>query len=384
MVRAWKAVDQNAMQVMGGASSHITVQNLQTRAVDDLVVDGELATLVVDDEDADAATTVVEGLGETGEEVALVEDGQALLDVTRLGHGDDAAVIADVEDAVLLEDGTDHVLDDDGWAGVADEGRLLVQLLGEEVDAEVAVLAGLGRRGDADHLAGTTLEHEQVTDADVVARDGDGVGDAAELDGTAAGPLVAWGRHLDFAVGDGHVLFDVDFGGRVLVATLVALERMQDAVGSAVETVTEGVVVTVFVVISHINLVAATGSFGGALLNLYLLCEGDRLTFAVVVPGVVLARVGGLVLPSTRSAVLLGEWGGAVTELSLGDVDASVEVDLGGGRVTGRVLAVVDAVLNVDLGVGVAGIRLAVGLAVDVDFYARVDVLILLLIAADA
>lgn len=51
-----------------------------------------------------------------------------------------------------------------------------MQLLGEEVDTEVAVLAGGGRGGDADHLAGAVLEHKEVADADMVAGDGHRVG----------------------------------------------------------------------------------------------------------------------------------------------------------------------------------------------------------------
>jgi hypothetical protein len=144
--------------------------------VDDLVVNSHFTAIVIDDEDADAATTVVEAVGEAAEQAALVKDGKALLDIAGLGHGDNVTVITDVKDAVLLEDRAEHVLDNDRRAGVADERRLLVELLGEEVDSEVAVLAGLGRGGDADDLARTALQDQQVADPDVVARDGDGVG----------------------------------------------------------------------------------------------------------------------------------------------------------------------------------------------------------------
>lgn len=67
-------------------------------------------------------------------------------------------------------------------------------------------------------------------------------------------------------------------------------------------------------------------------------------------------------MPTTRSTVLLGEWGGAVTEVSLSDVDARVDVDLGSWGVTGVVFAVVDAVLDVDLSVGVTLEGLAVAM----------------------
>lgn len=91
---------------------------LQTGAVDDLDVDGELAASIVEDKDADGATAGLKGVVEAGPEVGLVNDGQALLDVAGLGHGSDVT-IGEVEDAVLLEDGAEHGLDNDAGAGLA-------------------------------------------------------------------------------------------------------------------------------------------------------------------------------------------------------------------------------------------------------------------------
>jgi hypothetical protein len=212
--------------------------------VDDLVVDSKLAAFVTDDEHADAATTVVERFLQAAEQVALVEHRQALLDITRLGHGNDGAVITDVEDTVLLEDGTDHVLHDHRWAGVADERALLVQLLGEEVDTEVAVLARLCRGGDADDLAGAALQDQQVSDADVVAWNGDGVG-GARIAGRAV-RTSSWCAHGDFAVLDNDIFFDafsaafvVVLLGVVVVVRRVTFEWVQDAVGGAANSVAE-------------------------------------------------------------------------------------------------------------------------------------------------
>ena len=81
----------------------------------------------------------------------------------------------EIENTVLLEDGAEHGLDDDTWAWVGDERGLFVQLLGEEVDAQVAVLAGGGRGGNADDLARAALKDQEITEADVVAWNGDGV-----------------------------------------------------------------------------------------------------------------------------------------------------------------------------------------------------------------
>jgi len=142
--------------------------------VDDLHVDYELAATVADDEDSDAAAARLEGFGEAAPEVGLVDDGEVLLDIAGLGHCNNNAILK-VEDTILLEDRAEHSLDDDTRAGVRDERRLLVQLLGEEVDTQVAVLASGGRGRDADDLARTALQDQQVAEADVMGRDGDGV-----------------------------------------------------------------------------------------------------------------------------------------------------------------------------------------------------------------
>jgi hypothetical protein len=55
------------------------------------------------------------------EQLALVKNGKTLLDITSLGHGDDATIITNVQDTVLLEDRTDHVLNNHGWRWVADK-----------------------------------------------------------------------------------------------------------------------------------------------------------------------------------------------------------------------------------------------------------------------
>jgi hypothetical protein len=148
--------------------------SLQAGAVDDLHLNSELTAAIVENEDTDAAAARLESLLETGPQVGLVNDGQTLLDITGLGHGSDVAV-SQVEDTVLLEDRAEHGLDNNAGGRVGNEGRLLVQLLGEQVNTEVAVLAS-GRRGrDADDLARSALEHQEVTQTDVVAGDGDSV-----------------------------------------------------------------------------------------------------------------------------------------------------------------------------------------------------------------
>ena len=321
--------------------------------MDDLVVDGQLTALVVDDKDADAATAVVEALGEASKEAGLVKNRKALLDVTSLGHGNDVAVITDVKDAVLLEDRAEHVLDDDRRAGVADEGRLLVQLLGEEVNTKVAVLASLSRGGDADDLARTALQDQQVADPDVVAGDGDGVGNHGAGSGAALSRVVGLltgSRGGHFAVTDNDVLFNTLDAfllglGVVVVVVVGAVDGVENFVRCAVETVTEAVVVAVFVVISHVTLVLTTGCVDSSLCHANLFVEGDGFTIGVGLLSGVLARVGRVAFPLTGlSVVLFGVGSSAFAEVSLGCVDAGVEV------LTVLVLAVVSAVLYVDLG----------------------------------
>lgn len=126
--------------------------------MDDLVIDSHLLTIVIDDKNADAATAIVERLCQAGEETALVKDRKTLLDIASLGHGNDSTVLTDIKNTVLLEDRAEHILDNDGWCRVGDEARLFMELLGEEVNTKVTVLAGLGRGSNADDLARATLK----------------------------------------------------------------------------------------------------------------------------------------------------------------------------------------------------------------------------------
>lgn len=319
--------------------------------MDDLVVNSHLATIVVDDEDTNAATAVVEAVGETAEKAALVKDRKALLDVTGLGHGDDHAVVTDVKDTVLLEDRAEHVLDNDRGAGVADEGRLLVELLGEEVNTEVTVLASLGRGGDADDLARAALQDQQVADPDVVAGDGDGVGNHGAGRGAAAFNelLLTGSRGGHFAVTDDDVFFDFDaalvLAVVVVVMVVSAVNGVKNLVRCAVEAVAERVVVSVFVVISHVTLVLLTGCVDSSLAHANLFVERDWFTVRVPLGRWVLARAGSLRFPlAGLSVVFFGVGSSAVLEVSLSCVDAAVEVL----TVVLR-LAVVGTVLDVDL-----------------------------------
>jgi hypothetical protein len=92
------------------------------------------------------------------EETTLADDREALLDITGLGHGGDETIVMDIEDTVGLVDRSKHGLDNNRGRGVGDEAGLFMKLTGEEVNTEVTVLASLGRDGNTDHLARTSLE----------------------------------------------------------------------------------------------------------------------------------------------------------------------------------------------------------------------------------
>ena len=236
-------------------------ERLQTGAVDDLVVDSHLPAFIVDDQDANAATTVGEALAEAAEQAALVQDRQALLDITSLSHGNNTAIVPDVQDTVLLEHRAEHVLDDHTWTRIADERTLLVQLLSEEVHTEVPVLAGLSRSGDTDNLARAALQNQEIANADVVARDGDGVWRAGRATGHVTGRHDRrwWGLASPAVLNYDVLLFTRRQVVQVVVVLVLAVE---DAVGSAVQTVAETVVLAVFVVISHVKAVLAVSLTG--------------------------------------------------------------------------------------------------------------------------
>ena len=161
---------------------------------------------------------------------------------------------------------------------------------------------------------------------------------------------------------DDDVFFDtLDAGALVVVGVVVvmsAVDRVQDLVGSAVETVTERMVLAVFVVISHVPLGFAAGVDSG-LAYTDLLVELYGLTLRVALCWVV-TRLSALLLPlAGLPVVLLSEGSRASAEVSLVDVKTTIVVDLCGRGMTG----VVFAVLDVELGVGVSLVRLTVAKA---------------------
>jgi hypothetical protein len=187
---------------------------LQAGATDDLHVNSELAAVVIDDQNTDRAAARLEGLLETRPQVGLLNDGEGLLDITSIGHGNKGTVLH-VENTVALEDRALHGLDNNAGGWVADAGALLMQLLAEEVNTQVAMLASGSGGADADDLARAVLKHEDIAKADVVA------GNSDRLGHKRSGSVIADG--LTVAVGGGVMTLDVLAAILVVVTHLVLL-----------------------------------------------------------------------------------------------------------------------------------------------------------------
>lgn len=128
----------------------------------------------------------------------------------------------------------------------------------------------------------------------------------------------------------------------------------------------EAVVVTVFVVISHVNLVLALGTRGvnGTRLAYVdsVFSDLNWFTLCVACGSAELTRFGTLVVPVRNWTVVCCKWGSPFTELLFSYVDTAVEVDLSSWSVTSRVLAVVNTVLYVNLSCSIALVGLTVAL----------------------
>lgn len=120
-----------------------------------------------------------------------------------------------------------------------------MELLREEVHAEIAMLAGLSRCGDANHLAGTALEHQEVTNTDVVARDGDSLRSAStSLD------ITNIFRH-SFTDAVGWTTLALLFLDDYLLALVLRCEGVENAVSCFLKAVAERMIMALVVVISH-------------------------------------------------------------------------------------------------------------------------------------
>lgn len=313
---------------------YISIFPSQPRPVDDLVVNDQLSPTIVDDQRPNAASAIGESSFDLAVEPALIDDSEALLDIARLGHADDQAIGAHVKNAVLLVDRAQHALDVDAGLGVAHERALFLQLTRKEVDTQVSVLAGLGRDGDADDLAGTALKDDEVTDADELTRDRDGVGGRATARLDEADLLT---DTLSHAAGATLFIFDDHF----FAFMPVRVEGMGDTLGGTLEAAAEGVVFTLVVVVTHV--VAAR------------LVDFDVVSFDTNFFG----RAAALVLD------VVGRIGAAAV-VALSDVELGLE-GLVSGLVSGLVEDLVSGLSAIDFDVVFSVVSAAAAFDVDVD-----------------
>jgi hypothetical protein len=185
-----------------------------------------------------------------------------------------------------------------------------MQLAGEEVDTEVTMLASLGGDGDTDNLARAALQDEQVTNADKVDRDGD----ALPVGGATTGLDNADLLTDTLAVTRGTLSHDLFL--------VVMVERVEDAVGSTLNTAAEGVVVTFVVVVTHLGL---GGGFTDSLLGYRNVDRGVRsTTLAGEVVGVGAVSFGRRLIATVVDVDVVGRMN-TTTVVAFGDVELSLK-----------------------------------------------------------
>ena len=223
--------------------------------MDDLVINSQLTPTIIDNQDTDAPSTIGKRLINSRPQSTLINDRKTLLDLPRLSHGDNTTIVTNIKNTVLLEHRAEHVLHNHRRLGVGHEAGLLMKLLGEKIHSEIAVLTSLRRRCDTNDLARTTLEDQEIADANMVARDGDGIGCNTTLD--EANALT----HTFADAGWATVIFAIDDDFFTISAVMMWVEWMQDTVCGALKAATEGVVIAVVVVVTHISFRGVDGCF---------------------------------------------------------------------------------------------------------------------------
>jgi len=247
-------------------------------AMDSLEVNNEFLGTVADDKDTDGTRAVAKSIVDLLDEVTLGDDGNTSLQLTGVSLEVKRNVLTSLDDLVLLEGWGQHGVENDRWRWVADNAILLDELVGEQVNAEISVLAGGGRGGDADNLGWSLLEDHQVTNTEKVAWNGE-----VCLDGRSGG-LSWWGTEgsnwLGFGNGDG-----LNWSVSILRLGIVALRNLGlsglDWVEELVDLLTVEfgvVVVTISVVGRHFGGLGRFWDFGlASFLGLSFFLDVDDL-----------------------------------------------------------------------------------------------------------
>lgn len=106
------------------------------------------------------------------------------------------------------------------------------------------MLAGLSRGGDTDDLTGTTLEDQQIANADVMAGNSNGVSHSATTLNIA--------YSLMYSVTDtGRTTFSIFLLDNHLLALVLGMERVKNTVSGVLKATTDRVVAPFVVVVTH-------------------------------------------------------------------------------------------------------------------------------------
>jgi len=68
--------------------------------MDNLVIDNELTTTIINDKSANAASSISEGITDSVPQATLVDDRKTLLDIARLCHCNNESILTHIQNAV--------------------------------------------------------------------------------------------------------------------------------------------------------------------------------------------------------------------------------------------------------------------------------------------
>ena len=106
------------------------------------------------------------------------------------------------------------------------------------------MLTGLSRGGDTDNLTGTTLEDQQIANADMMAGNGDGIGYQATT-------LNIANSLMDSVTDTSRTSLPIFLLDNHLFALMLWMERVKHAFGSMLEAAPDRVIAPFVVVVTH-------------------------------------------------------------------------------------------------------------------------------------
>jgi len=68
--------------------------------MDNLVINDELTTTIINDKSADASSAIGERITDSVPQTALVNDRKPLLDIARLCHSNNASIVTEIQNTV--------------------------------------------------------------------------------------------------------------------------------------------------------------------------------------------------------------------------------------------------------------------------------------------